>query len=447
MPLIAPYERKISEVLIGWKDSPRRKPLIIRGARQVGKSTSVSEFGIHAFQSIALVNFERRPDLAAAFRPDRDPKRILGELEIMLRQPIRAGGTLLFLDEIQECPEAIESLRYFYEELPALHVIAAGSLLEFTLQEVGAPVGRVEYAWMYPLSFSEFLVATGRRHLAEQIPVLDATDPTPQRYSLSPAISHEAYRALREYMIVGGMPEAVATYHATGSYHQVDEVLEQIATSFFDDIRKYARGDKQIQSVGLVLRRMFRFVGQEITYSTLGDGDAGPRTSKSVQLLEQAMLCHRVKAASPASLPLAASGSEKHFKTILLDIGLARRMANLEAGELLKGSDLLSAYEGRAAEQFVGQNLLAESGQGSEGRALYCWIRPQKSAKAEVDYLISRGGQILPVEVKSAATGRLRSLTQCLSDFPGTRLGLCLRQVDRAELVDRILSLPLYTRL
>lgn len=441
------FKREISTHFAAWKDAPRRKPLIVRGARQVGKSTVVADFGATAFRSCAVVNFDRRPDMRSVFLPDRDPRRILGELEVKLHQPIRSGETLLFFDEIQECPEAIECLRYFYEELPAQHVIAAGSLLEFALQEIGAPVGRVEYAWMYPLSFSEFLAATGRGSLAARIPVFDARDPSLQRYTLAPALTDEAYRALREYMIVGGMPEAVLTFVDTGSYLKVDDVLDQIAVSFFDDIRKYARGDKQIHNVGQVLRRMFRFVGQEITYSTLGDGDAGPRTAKSVQLLEQAMLCHRVKAASPSSLPMAASGSDKHFKVILLDIGLGRRMANLDASDLAHGSDFLSAYEGRAAEQFVGQNLLAETGQGSEGRALFCWIRAQKSAKAEVDYLIARQGRIIPVEVKKGATGRLRSLIQCMKDHPSIKLAVCLRHVERAEQSDGILFLPLYTRI
>jgi len=438
--------RSIEGTLRAWRDSPRRKPLILRGARQVGKSTTVQSFGAHAFSSVVTINFERRRDYGEVFQPDLDPKRILAELEIKARVAIKAGPTLLFFDEIQDCPAAISSLRYFYEEMPELHIIAAGSLLEFALDEVGMPVGRVEFAWLYPLSFSEYLNASGREALAAQLPTYDVE--LGLSFRMSDLMVKEAYKALHEYMIVGGMPEAVVTYLTSGSFAQSDDVLDQIATSFFDDIHKYARGDKQIANIGLVLRRLFRFVGQEITYSTLGEADLGQRTATSVNLLEKAMLCHRVRSASPASLPLAGSAADKHFKCIVLDIGLARRMAGLDCSALLRGSDLMSAYEGRAAEQFVGQNLIAEGlVAGSEGRHLYCWIRPQKNAKAEVDYLLARHGQVLPVEVKSGSTGRMRSLSVLMDEFPTVKQGLCLKQIDAPRQHRGILELPLFTRL
>lgn len=395
---------------------------------------------------MVTINFERRRDYREVFEPDLDPKRILAELEIKARATIKAGSTLLFFDEIQDCPAAIASLRYFYEEMPGLHVIAAGSLLEFALEEVGMPVGRVEFAWLYPLSFSEYLRASNRAVLAEHLPSYDVQDGL--SFPMTHVMVKETYNALHEYMIVGGMPEAVVTFLKTGSYAECDDVLDQIATSFLDDIHKYARGDKQIANIGLVLKRLFQYVGQEITYSTLGEADLGQRTATSVNLLQKAMLCHRVCSASPASLPLAGSASEKHFKSILVDIGLARRMAGLDSSALLRGRDLMAAYDGRAAEQFVGQNLIAEGSMaGSEERQLYCWIRPQKSAKAEVDYLLARHGQILPVEVKAGATGRMRSLKVLMDEFPNVRSGICLKQIDAPREQHGILELPLFARL
>ena len=438
--------RTIHRTLLAWRDAPRRKPLVVRGARQVGKSTAVQIFANRAFDSFVTINFERRRDYRGVFEADLDPKRILAELEIKARATIKAGSTLLFLDEIQDCPAAIASLRYFHEEMPELHVIAAGSLLEFALEEVGMPVGRVEFAWLYPLSFSEYLNASGRGALAEQMPTYDVEHGV--TFSLTEVMVQEMYKALHEYMIVGGMPEAVVTYLATGSFAQSDNVLDQIATSFLDDIHKYARGDKQIANVGLVLKRLFQFVGREVTYSTLGEADLGQRTATSVSLLEKAMLCHRVRSASPASLPLAGSAADKHFKCILLDIGLARRMAGLESTALLRGSDLMAAYDGRAAEQFVGQNLLAEGlAAGSEGRQLFCWIRPQKSAKAEVDYLLARHGQVLPIEVKSGSTGRMRSLRVLMDEFANVKQGVCLKQINAPLQQKGIVELPLFTRL
>ncbi|MBP9708087.1 MAG: ATP-binding protein [Oligoflexales bacterium] len=435
--------RSIESLLYLWKSKATRKPLIVRGARQVGKSTTIAKFGLKNFSNTVTINFEKRPDFAKCFTQDLDPQRIIAELEVKSRSKILPGATLVFFDEIQECPQAITALRYFFEEMPKLHVIAAGSLLEFAFENISVPVGRIEFIWMYPLSFSEFLSATSRDKLAMIIPKMEFQKEI--EWKLSETIVVEFYKALREYFIVGGMPEAVRTYIETKSYAAVDEVLDNIVATFLLDTNKYAKGEKQIANLSSVLRRIYRFIGQEITYTTLGEGDNSQRTAASLKLLERAMLCHIVRSTSPSSLPLSGGASEKHFKCILLDIGFARRLAALDANELLSNPELLSVHEGRAAEQFIGQNLLAESGKGSEGGKLYCWIRPQKSAKAEVDYLLSRQGKIIPVEIKSGSTGRLRSLAVLLNEYPQISLGLCLKEVSRPEQRDKILSLPLFT--
>ncbi|MCX6128826.1 MAG: AAA family ATPase [Proteobacteria bacterium] len=437
-------KRDIESDLYAWKIKSQRKPLIIRGARQVGKSTTVASFGKLHFANTVTINFEKRPDYSDSFLTDLEPSRIISELEVKSRSKIVPGKTLLFLDEIQECPPAIAALRYFYEEMPDLHVIAAGSLLEFAFETISVPVGRVEFTWMYPLSFTEFLKATSREALVTMIPLYEYGKDLD--WKLSESMAAEIYQAMDEYFIVGGMPEVVRTYVETKSYISVDETLDNIVSAFLVDTNKYAKGEKQIANLSSVLRRIYRFVGQEITYTTLGAGDNPQRTAASLKLLERAMLCHIVRSTTPSSLPLAGGASEKHFKCILLDMGFARRLAGLDAKDILESSDLLAIHEGRAAEQFVGQNLIAESKKGSEGGKLYCWIRPQKSAKAEVDYLISRQGHIVPLEVKSGSTGRLKSLRVLLMEYPNIATGVCLKQTTKPIWNDSILSLPLFTK-
>jgi len=397
------------------------------------------------FDNVVIINFDKRPDFGDCFIADLDPHRIVSELEVKSRSKIIPGQTLLFLDEIQECPNAIAALRYFYEEMQDLHVIAAGSLLEFAFEAISVPVGRIEFAWMYPLSFTEFLGATSRQNLADLMPSYQTQ--MELKWNLSESMVSEFYRAIREYFIVGGMPEVVQSYVKTRSYVLVDEMLDNIVAAFLVDSNKYAKGEKQLANLSSVLRRIYRFVGQEITYTTLGEGDNPQRTATSLKLLERAMLCHIVRSTTPSSLPLAGGANEKHFKCVLLDIGFARRLAGLDANDCLTTRELLSIHDGRAAEQFVGQNLLAESGRGSEGGKLYCWIRPQKSAKAEVDYLLSRHGQIIPVEVKSGATGRLKSLAVLLQEYPQIPMGVCLKETTKPVWNDRILSLPLFTKI
>lgn len=436
------FERTLLRQLEVWKSAPGRKPLILRGARQVGKTALVRAFGTRAFEARATIDFERQPDVKTIFERDLDPKRLLAELELVTRTPIEPGRTLLFFDEIQAAPRALMALRYFFEEMPALHVIAAGSLLEFALRDISFPVGRVSFAWLYPMSFTEFLSATGRVALTASMPRLTPTGAAP---SPSNTAAKLLGQALREYLVVGGMPAAVARYVETGSFLKVEEVHAELTRAYLDDMPKYARGDKQLANLASVFRRIVRFVGSELTYSTLGDGDNGQRTAKSLELLEDAMLCRRIRAASPAGLPLGATASEKHFKCILLDVGLAQHLAGLRGEEALKASDVLSVYDGRIAEQFVGQQLLAESVSASEGRELYCWIRPQRTAKAEVDYLLARNGTVLPVEVKAGKGGRLRSLRALFDEFGNVKSALCLQDTMSVHTEGQLSYAPLYT--
>ena len=416
------------------------KPLIIRGARQVGKTSTVRALAKACFENCVEINFEQELSLHKIFEPDLDAKRILREIETIKGIPISPEKTLLFLDEIQACPKAITSLRYFYEEIPTLRVIAAGSLLEFALGQASVPVGRVTYEYMYPLSFGEFLGALGEDKLIPSLPTLKSIQQG--NFSLPPAISEKLRSRLREYFVVGGMPEAVLRYIENGSFLSVNEVLDDLIQTFRDDTRKYTQGELQLSNVNLILERAFTYVGRQVKYTVIGQGDTIARTKHSLSLLEQAMLIHRVRSASPDGLPLGAGASEKFFRCIFLDIGLGQRLSGMNPKEILTSDNLLVTYHGALADQFVGQQLLAESSQASEGRSLYCWIRPEKSSTAEVDYLIAREGQIYPIEVKSGPSGRLKSLHLYLKTFGGC--GFCLQDTDKITKNDVTFS-PLYT--
>jgi predicted AAA+ superfamily ATPase len=358
----------------------------------------------------------------------------------MAGRAITPGKTLVFFDEIQECPRAITSLRYFKEKLPKLHVVAAGSLLEFALGAISFPVGRVEYEFLYPLSFREFLTGTGRTQLASFLP-------QPLQSQLSPPVvmAKALNAALREYMVVGGMPEAVAVYAKTQSLVETGKIHDRIARSFRDDIPKYVSGDLQAANISNLFARLPRFCGQQVTYTKLHDDD--PKRNKlSLNLLRQAFIVHFVSAASPASLPLGASANENSFKPIFLDIGLAQRLCGRMPTEVINSREIVSAFDGQLAEQFVGQQLLALSS-GSESGSLYYWKRHEKSSSAEVDYLLSREGKIIPLEVKNGKSGSLKSLHLLLKTYPNVKRAICLQDTDQVTTSDRICFAPLYSEL
>ena len=364
---------------------------------------------------------------------------ILRGLEPLLNTRIIPGQTLLFFDEIQACPRAIASLRYFKEKMPELHLIAAGSLLEFALGEISFPVGRIEYAYLYPLSFDEFLRATNRNILADSIPSLQQAD---SYGSLSEVSAHLLLNALKEYMVVGGMPEAVSAYSRTNSFLEVQKIHDKLIRGFRDDIPKYTQGDLQKRNVALVFSRLAAQVGQQVTYTKILDDDS-KRNKNSVFLLEKAMLIHLVKSTSPSGLPLGAHADDKCFKPIFLDIGLMQRILGRNVQQILEVDDLVSAFKGQLAEQFVGQELMAR-GVGSENGELYYWRRASKSSTAEVDYIVVRDQQIIPVEVKSGSSGSLKSMHLLLNTYSNIKRGLCLQSITKITPHDKILFCPLF---
>lgn len=423
--------RHVDLSLRQWMESGRRKPLIIRGARQVGKTYSVREFGQANFDRLAAIDLERNRNLHAVFSGDLDPKRILAELEIFLDVKITPGRTLLFLDEIQSCPPALMALRYFHEEYPHLHVVAAGSLLEFAMSEISFPVGRIQFLDMHPMTFAEYLLAIGKEQAAEI--VLSPPGPVPES-------THELLlNHLRDYCFIGGMPESVRTYAETGSLKEAFAVHGELVESFRQDFAKYSpRVDNQC--LNGVLAGVARNVGNQVIYSRLTGGFSHHTNKRAFDVLRMAKIITRVPAASPSGLPLSATASDRKAKAVMLDVGLWQSLSGISPDMEYPKSDLLDIHRGALAEQLVGQEMLA-----ALNTDLHYWARGARGSTAEVDYLVVVDGAIVPVEVKSGASGRLRSMHLLLVEHPDIPRGVVFSSRKYSELPkQRLRFIPLY---
>lgn len=424
-------KRIITKKLIHWKDAHRRKPLLVRGGRQVGKTWSIEHFGRDYFDNCVKLDFERRRDLHALFDGELSPHKIVSQLELIFSTPIKPGGTLLFFDEIQACPRALMSLRYFYEDLPSLHVIGTGSLLEFALKNISFPVGRIQYANMFPLCFYEFLFATGNSRLALELH---------QPVKKFPDIIHKTLmNELKNFFFVGGMPECVKVYAETNSILESFQVQDEIIEAHKQDFGKYApRADKTC--LNMIMQNAAQQIGNQTKYSKLAGGYANPTIHNNFDLLSHAKLINKIPSSDPSGLPLGAGVNSKKFKTSLLDIGLTQRLSRLSVENEINHSDLLAIYKGRLAEQYVAQELLIA--QNSE---LYYWARPARGSTAEVDFLIQREDKINPVEVKSGKGGSLKSLHLMLETYPGCGRGIVLYGGGFGKLSDKKIDFwPLY---
>ncbi len=425
-------KRLVEKDLLAWVDNPRRKPLLVRGARQVGKTWSVLTLGQERFGGrVHRIDFERNPDWNPIFEKNLDVRRILSELEILLNKRIEPEKDLLFLDEIQSCPRAIMALRYFYEEVPELHVIAAGSLLEFAISDISFPVGRIQFLEMKPLTFYEFLLALDKPSMAQALTVLPPRD--------SDTIHLALMRELRDYLLVGGMPEAVAAYVETQSIEEALGRQEDLILTYRQDFSKYApRADKRC--INTVLTNVARSVGKIVKYSKLAEGFSTPTIHKAFDLLCMARVITKVRSSSPSGTPLSANASEKRFKAFIVDVGLMRALVGVSAGEVVRQSQLLGIYQGALGEQFVAQELIA-----AKKNDVYFWRRQAKSSQAEVDFLISQKGKIMPIEVKSGSSGSLKSLHLLLQTYPNCPRGFVLSDRPYGEIdAQNLTFLPLY---
>lgn len=440
--------RRVLEDLKLWKDRPGRKPLIVRGARQVGKTTLVRLFAEEVFDDLLELDFERNPKLADYFESN-DPRRTLELLRLWRDRAIVPGKTLLFLDEVQATPQVLASLRYFYEELPELHIVAAGSLLDLALEEpsFSVPVGRIEYLHLGPMGFGEFLQAVGRSHLAEHLETVGPRDPFP-------ALLHdELLQWIRRFLLVGGMPEAVKAFARSGSYQESEIVKHSILGTFYDDFGKY--GPKVDSSrLRRVFERLPALVGRKLKYVQIDPDQRSKDLAAALHLLCLARVAYRIRRTAANGIPLGAEASERDFKPLFLDVGLMTTATGLSALDVESTGDVLMIHRGALSEQLVGQHLLYSGPSWQEPRIHY-WAREKRNSSAEVDFVLSQGDRILPVEVKAGTTGTLKSLhlflaekhldfALRLSSVPPSMLETTMPNPTGGEVRFRLLSMPLY---
>ena len=408
-------KRDLLDKLLLWKDRPTRKPLILRGARQVGKTHLVRELAKASFEHFVEVNFEESAGLAPLFR-SKDPA-VIGELLAdKFSTPVVDGRTLLFLDELQAAePYVLESLRYFREKRPGLHVVAAGSLLEFMLEgpdretrkNFPMPVGRVEYMFVPPMSFEEVLAAAGRTGLVDWLRRYRVGDDAPE------AIHEELMLWLRRYLAVGGMPAAVDAY-LSGDILETERTLETILATYRDDFPKYA--DRVPASR---LRKVFDAVpamlGEKLLFDRIDRGEKARDLAAAFETLRLARVVAKVRQTPAGGIPLGFGAADDAFKPLFLDVGLASRSLGLKLVDYMEDGDALLQNQGGVCEQFVGQHLL-HSGAEYEEPSAFCWRREARNSSAEVDYILACGRTPVPVEVKAGATGSLKGLHVFLAE-------------------------------
>jgi len=428
------FERKIDAVLVEWSKDKRRKTLLLRGARQVGKSSAVRNLA-HSFKYYVEINFDDEKNVHRFFEEDNSPQEICEKLALYYRTPVVAGETLLFFDEIQACLPALSKLRYFYEKYPDIHLIAAGSLLEFALGEIASfGVGRIRSVFMYPFSFDEFLNALGDGMIVD---VYRKANP---RNPLSEPIHKQLVKRLKQFLVIGGMPEAVAEYVNTGDLLQSQLVLTDLLVTFQNDFSKYRKRipDNRI-------REVFESVAHQtegkFVYGKLSETCNNAQVKQALDLLMMAGLVYPVMHTSANGIPLGAEIDMKYRRMMLLDTGLLQQILGLDVAKLFVTDDFTVINKGALAELFVGLELVKNASCYKPAQ-LYCWHREEKKSNAQVDFVIQCGETILPVEVKSGTRGSMQSL-RIFMEEKNSKLGI-RTSLENFGRFDNIEIYPLY---
>lgn len=391
------FNRQVMGELLRWKNSSGRKPLVLRGARQVGKTVAVRMLA-EEYDDFVELNLERSED-AALFKKGLPFDQIVESIRIHGKFSGNDQPGLVFIDEIQACPEAVAALRFFYEDRPDIHVVAAGSLLEVALEKakISFPVGRVEFLYLNPLNFSEFLGALGEEQLVKALEKVPA-----------PAFAHDQMvRLFYKYILVGGLPEAVKEYVKTRDLLAVNRVYENLMTAYQDDIQKYARSSASAKVIRHCLSVAAHYAGGRIKFAGFGGTNYGSReVGEALRTLEQVRLVSLLYPTVDLRPPLSPS-FRKSPRLQFIDTGLAAYLADVQR-ELIEMDDLTDIYRGKIIEQVVAHEFMAAE-TGRSIRPLF-WVREKAQASAEVDFLIQHHSQVIPVEVKAGTSGKLRSL-------------------------------------
>ena len=433
--IILIMQRDFIQNLIEWKDSKRRKPLILTGVRQCGKTYLLKEFGSEYFDNFCYINFESAGKYSAIFEYDYDVKRILREIELAENVKITAGKTLLIFDEIQECPKAITSLKYFCENLQELHLVCAGSLLGVAIKKenISFPVGKVNRMQLYPMSFKEYLQAVGEGKYIELFNDWNINREIPELYTVP------LERHLKNYYIVGGMPEAVKEFAESGDYAEVAKIQDEILSDYSDDFSKHAP-ISEIEKIRMIWDSIPKQLAKEnnkFVFSHVKEGKRAHELEAALQWLKNSGLVHLVELVQNAELPLSSNADSTYFKVYMADSGLLCRRLGLSYKNILEENTALSTFKGAITENYVLQELIVQN------KVPYFW---RSGNTAELDFLFEEDGNVIPVEVKAATNTQAKSFKQFCKKYQNkTGFKLSLKNIAENDCEGtNAVSLPLY---
>jgi predicted AAA+ superfamily ATPase len=418
------------EGLLKWKSKQNRKPLLIKGARQVGKTWLMKEFGKNEYESVAYINFEKATQLANLFEVDFDIPRILRSVQLITGIIPKPGETLIIFDEIQSVKRGLLSLKYFYEDAPEYHIIAAGSLLGLSIHKDDSfPVGKVDFLELYPLSYEEFIVALGKNSLLDALHRRD--------WELTKAFKSNYIELLKQYYYIGGMPEVVKSFIQNNDYNEVREIQNSILESYNNDFSKHSPIEivPRIKMIWNSIPSQLAKENRKFIYGAVKSGGRAKEFEVAIMWLEDAGLIHKISRVSNASLPLDGFVDIGAFKLFMVDIGLLGAKSGLDAKTIIEGNTIFGQYKGALTEQYVLQQLKC-----STGIETYYWSAEQ--GIAEIDFLIQTGGKVIPIEVKAEENLKAKSLKSFRDKFhPELSIRTSMSDFRKEE---TLTNLPLY---
>lgn len=423
--------RTAMETLLKWKTSSYRKPLIIEGARQVGKTWLMKEFGKQAYLNTVYINFDSNSIMADLFSTDLNTERLIMGLEMYIGHKINPNNTLLIFDEVQEVPRALTSLKYFYENAPQYHIVCAGSLLGIALhQGTSFPVGKVDFLKLYPLSFKEFLIASDKKQFAE---LLDKQD-----FEMITAFKNSYIEALKQYYFVGGMPEAVQRFSEVKDFNEIREIQKRILAAYEQDFSKHAPNDivPKIRMVWNSLPSQLAKENRKFIYSLVREGARAKDYEEAIMWLNDCGLVHKISRVNTAELPLRAYEDLKAFKLFMVDVGLLGCMSGLSQRTLLEGNDLFVEFKGALTEQYVCQQLKTINDLN-----IYYYTNDRSSC--EIDFVVDNGDKVIPIEVKAEKNLKAKSLKSYREKFSPK---ISIRtSMSEFKIEENLINLPLYS--
>ena len=418
------------EGLLKWKSKQNRKPLLIKGARQVGKTWLMKEFGKNEYESVAYINFEKATQLANLFEVDFDIPRILRSVQLITGIIPKPGETLIIFDEIQSVKRGLLALKYFYEDAPEYHIIAAGSVLGLSIHKDDSfPVGKVDFLELYPLSYEEFIVALGKNSLLDALHRRD--------WELTKAFKSNYIELLKQYYYIGGMPEVVKSFIQNNDYNEVREIQNSILESYNNDFSKHSPIEivPRIKMIWNSIPSQLAKENRKFIYGAVKSGGRAKEFEVAIMWLEDAGLIHKISRVSNASLPLDGFVDIGAFKLFMVDIGLLGAKSGLDAKTIIEGNTIFGQYKGALTEQYVLQQLKC-----STGIETYYWSAEQ--GIAEIDFLIQTGGKVIPIEVKAEENLKAKSLKSFRDKFhPELSIRTSMSDFRKEE---TLTNLPLY---